>query len=481
MYSKKLRLIIVAVGLFLSGTKIIATEQDFKTKIANMITTNLPGATVGVILQDARSGKILYDYHGNKHFLPASTTKLFTAAAALQELGPLYKYETSLYYALPNIDHAERSSEVALKFTGDPSFKLVNLQSLLKKLRQAKIKEITGDLLVDDSIFDGPLLGHGWTWDSAAWYYAAPVSAIIIDYNQLGVTLFPTKEIGGTVVAKLDSNFPGANTRELKAKLIGVTYQDSETKCQIHAEVDDQNHVAINGCWPIGTEQQHLKLAIKNPRLQAKTLILEALKLNKIKLHGKIKFAKVPANLTKLAHHESEPLYLLLNAILGESNNLYAESLVKTMGARLFGIGSFKTGSLAVQQILTKSTGIDFAQARLHDGSGASRYNLLTPVQLSRLLYTMLHEASIGKYFRDAMAISGVNGTLQQRFASFDTKASIQAKTGTLAGVSALSGYLTTRSQRELIVTIMINHAATDGAALKRFENELCYFLVNQV
>ncbi len=76
--------------------------------------------------------------------------------------------------------------------------------------------------------------------------------------------------------------------------------------------------------------------------------------------------------------------------------------------------------------------------------------------------------------------MSGVNGTLQRRFTSFDAKANIQAKTGTLNGVSALAGYLTTRSKRELIITIMINQAMENAAGLKRFENELCYFLVNQ-
>jgi D-alanyl-D-alanine carboxypeptidase/D-alanyl-D-alanine-endopeptidase (penicillin-binding protein 4) len=76
--------------------------------------------------------------------------------------------------------------------------------------------------------------------------------------------------------------------------------------------------------------------------------------------------------------------------------------------------------------------------------------------------------------------LSGVNGTLQRRFTSFDAKANIQAKTGTLNGVSALAGYLTTRSKRELIITIMINQAMENAAGLKRFENELCYFLVNQ-
>ncbi len=456
--------------------------DDINGTITNMINTELPDATVGVTVQDVVTGKIVYDYQGTKLFLPASTAKLFTAAAALKQLGPDYCFETALYY-----DHDYLVSDgvygrdLALKFTGDPSFKIVNLYSLLGKLSELKIKKITGDIILDDSLFDGPLLGFGWTLDSTAWYYSAPVSAIIIDRNQFGITLYPVPEIGAEVHAKIDNIYPGSKNRTLTTNIRGVTYEESEAFCQLEVDIDDDNNVELAGCWPVGTEPVHLRLAVKDPALQAEGLIRETFDKLGIEFSGNFKYSKVPNNLHKLAHHKSESLSVLLNAILGDSNNLYAESLTKTLGAELYGIGSFKTGSLAVRQILSSITGIDFSQTRLLDGSGASRYNLLTPQHLSRLLYTMHHEPSLGTHFREALSISGVNGTLKTRFASFDTKASIKAKTGSLNGVSALSGYLTTRSGRELIVTIMINHALDKGSILKQFENELCYFLVNEL
>ncbi len=368
------------------------TAQDFNTRITSMIKNNLPEATVGVILQDVATGKIIYDYHGSKHFLPASTAKLFTAAAALMELGPDFRYETGLYYNSAGLKGGVYKGDLALKFSGDPSFKLPYLHSLLKKLQETQIKEVQGDLWIDDTLFDGPMLGHGWTWDSTPWYHAAPVSAIIIDRNQFGITLFPAREIGGEVAAKFDTAYPAAKFRTLHSNVKAVTYEDSETICQIMVQVDDYNNVDLSGCWPIGTEPAHLRLAIKNPRLQAQRLINEALEKLNIKLHGKIKFGKVPDHLAKLAHHDSEPLHVLLNAVLGDSNNLYAESLTKTLGAELYGKGSFKTGALAMQKILSQTTGIDFSQMRLLDGSGESRYNLLTPLHLARLLYTMHNE-----------------------------------------------------------------------------------------
>lgn len=475
-------LLSVALGLGCSITHAVSTNLDLNGKITSMIKTDLPDATVGVTVQDVKTGKILYDYHGSKHFLPASTTKLFTAAAALKQLGPNYRYNTTLFYENDReVKNGLYDGNIALKFTGDPSFKIVNLYSLLGKLGELKIKKISGTIIIDDTIFEGPLLGHGWTWDSTSWYHAAPVSAIIIDRNQFGVTLYPSNQIGGIVTAKLQSTYPGAKHRKLTSDIKGVTFEDSEYLCQLEAEVDEDNNVELSGCWPVGTEPAHLRLAVKDPRVQAELMVRETFEKLGIEFTGKFKYAKVPSDLNKLAHHSSAPISVLLGAILGDSNNLYAESLTKTLGAELYGTGSFKTGSLAVRQILSAITGIDFSQTRLLDGSGASRYNLLTPLHLSRLLYTMHHEDKLGEHFREALAISGVNGTLKSRFSSFDTKANIKAKTGSLNGVSALSGYLTTRSGRELIITIMINHALEKGNTLKQFENKLCYFLVNEL
>jgi len=476
-------LVVSTVLLCSSGCTVVHAEltPGINTQITRMIKSSLPDATVGVTVQDVVSGEILYDYHGSKHFLPASTTKLFTAAAALKLLGPDYHYDTTLYYDAAGLRNALHHGDVAIKFTGDPSFKLPALYSLLQKLSEAHIKEIQGDFIIDDTIYTGPLLGLGWTWDSTAWYHAAPVAAIIIDRNQFGVTLFPSPKLGAKVAAKLEQEYPGAKFINLRSDIKAVTFQESETICQLAALVDERNNVEINGCWPLGTQPVHLRLALKDPRLQAQHLILDALDKLNIKLTGKIKFAVVPVGLSRLAHHSSEPLAVLLKPILGESNNLYAETLTKTLGAKIFGVGSFKTGSLAVQQILSQVTGIDFAQTRMMDGSGESRYNLLTPMHLTRLLYTMQQEPTLGVHFRNALAMSGMNGSLKNRFTTMRAADKVQAKTGTLNGVSTLAGYFTTRHNRELIVTIMINHAMENNALLKQFEEELCTLLVNQL
>lgn len=471
---------ILLVGLILTFNNLgyAQINADLKNKITHMIKSNLPDATVGVTVQDVATGEIIYDYHGTKNFLPASTIKLFTAAAALKTLGPSYRFETALYYVPNKILRGVYNGDVALKFTGDPSLKLAYLYSLLQQLKDAKIKSISGDLIIDDSIFTGPLWALGWTLDSTPWYHAAPVAAIIIDRNQFGITLIPSSKVGAKVNAKLDQEYPSAKFRTMTADIQAVTYEASENLCQLTVDVDDYNNVALGGCWPVGSEPIHLRMAVKNPRLQATQLIGEALEKLDIKLKGKIVFNKITPNMVKLAHHSSEPLYVLLKPILSESNNLYAESIIKTLGSNLYGEGSFKTGSSAVQKVLTDMTGVDFKSARILDGSGESRYNLITPQHLARLLYYMQREYLLAGHFRNALAMSGMNGTLQKRFSKIPH---MQAKTGSVSGTSTLAGYFTTNKKRDLIIAIMINQALESNVLLKQFEEELCYFLMEQL
>lgn len=471
----------VAIALSLSLTNFAHARVliDVNNKITHMIKSNLPDASVGVIVQNAATGEILYDYHGSKHFLPASTTKLLTAAAALKLLGPDYRYDTDLYYNPSAIRRGIHTGDIYLKFSGDPSLQLATLYSLLQKLAEAQIEVIDGNFIIDDTIFTGPLWAMGWTLDSTPWYHAAPVSAIIIDRNQFGVTLFPKPKVGSKVGAKLDQEYPGSKFRTMTSDIRAVSFEESETLCQITAVVDEKNNAELGGCWPIGQEPVHLRLAIKNPRLQAMQLIAEALQKLDIILKGKINFAAVPPQTVRLAHHTSEPLYMLLKPILAESNNLYAESITKTLGARVHGVGSFKTGSAVVKQVLSEATGIDFAQARLLDGSGESRYNLITPRHLARLLHSMRNEKHLAPHFRNALAMSGMNGTLQNRFSKLSPN--VQAKTGSLNGVSTLAGYFISKDKQELIVAIMINGALESKVLLRQFEDDLCYYIMEHM
>lgn len=457
----------------------IKVDAPWRATVTQMIKNTLPHANVGVVVQDAVSREIIYTYHANKHFLPASTAKLFTAAAALKYLGPEYRFATSLLYKPGAIKRHVYRDHLVLRFSGDPSLQRSSLQALFQNLSSAKIKVIKGDLLIDDSIFAGPTYALGWAWDSTPWYHAAPTNAIIIDGNQFGVTLLPSDTLGDQVKVTLNPEDSGTNLRQISSDVRTVSYADSENLCQLIANVDDNNNLQLGGCWPQGSSPIQLRFAIKNPRLQATQLIQRTLQDLNIKFAGQIKFAPTPADMQVLAQHTSEPVAALIKPILSESNNVYAESLTKTIGAQMYGVGSFKTGTAGLQRVLQDTMGLDLTAAKFVDGSGESHYNLLMPQHLAQLLLSMRFDPQVAGHFRNALAVSGMNGTLQNRFGKNIPQ--VFAKTGTMHGVSTLAGYFTTKQKREVIIAIMINHATETNKVLKQFEEELCYFLMEQL
>ena len=129
----------------------------------------------------------------------------------------------------------------------------------------------------------------------------------------------------------------------------------------------------------------------------------------------------------------------------------------KTLGYEAFGEGSFKQGVNAIKAIIHAKTNINFSNLQLADGSGMSRYNLITPRSITRLLYVIMQDKKLNSLFYATLADAGLNGTLKNRYTSFDLKNNIHAKTGTIQNGTALSGYIDTKDQNKLVFSILIN------------------------
>ena len=466
------------IFLFFFQYSVLASPpEQFKQKIDELVNINFANAIFGLVLQDADDGKVLYEKSANTTFVPASATKLFAAAAALHQLTPKFCFQTTVKYDKAKLKNEVLAGPVAIEFKGDPSLTLANLKELVNSIKQAKITTIQGNLILDDSYFQGQTIGNGWSVDDTPWYYASPVSAIILNENQVHIAITSGKQLGDLASVKLID--PNSQYFTLSTMVKTVTQADSENICQLQVNINQANGIYLEGCWPISKESTNLKLAIQNSRKFAHDFLTTTLAEEKIQLKGNIVYSKTPANMATLAVHYSLPLAKLLPKMLAESNNLYAEALIKTLGAELFHEGSFQTGVLAIKNILQKPTGINFDAMKLVDGSGVSRYTLITPNQFTRLLYTMYHTPKLKKHYVQALALAGATGFLKSRLASFDTYANIQAKTGTMTGVSALSGYITTRANRHLIFTMLVNNTLLPASTIKKVEDELCQVIAN--
>lgn len=455
---------------------IVAAELNLQAQILQLVNNYLPNTHIGIVVQDADSGITLYEQHAKQHFAPASTAKLLVAAAALTKLTQDYRFTTTVKYAERTVKAGVLHGALAFEFKGDPTFSSDRLSRLLHALKRKNIKAIYGDIVIDDHSFSGPAIAPGVVLEDASWHYAAPTTALVLDENKIFMNLIPEQQLGGKTTVKL----LGINSKFVKlanSKVKTVSKQDSEDLCQLELQMDNNNSLSVAGCWPISATQLQYKIAVHNVRKLMQDKLIDLLAEASIKFTGKIKFGLAPANLAILAVDTSEPISSMLPKVLAESNNFYSDLLLKTLGYELHHIGSFKTGTLAVKQILQELTGIELNTLRLVDGAGNSTYDLVTPRQLAQLLQVIYRTEALKTQLINALAISGRRGTLQDRLTTRSTIGKIKAKTGGRQGVSGLAGYLTTHSNKTLIITFLTNNSLAKAKELKKMEDELCVLL----
>lgn len=443
------------------------------SQIDEAIQHQMPNADIGIIVIDADSGKLLYQKNSYRAFAPASNMKLFIAAAALYQLGPDYQFTTSILVNPKQLNQNTLNGNLYIKFTGDPSLSIKDLNNLIKK---TGIKKINGNVILDNTRYEKPDYAPGLSYDDTFWAFGAPATAIIINQNNVFIKLTPNKTLG-----KMAKVIPGRYTRFAKFTdhVKTVSNQYADVHCTFNIHTNDNNDIEVSGCWPIQSSSKNFNIALRNPALFAEKLIAAQLKANQINLTGKIMIREKPKQLKVIAEHKSHSLKILIKTLLKDSNNIYAESLTKTLGYDYFKHGNFQTGTEAIKTILLKKADINFNQSAIFDGAGGSRYDLIQPVQLSRLLYVIYHSPKSSKLFISALPNSGLDGTLKNRMRSFDLKKYVQAKTGTMMGISTLSGFLTTKNNHKVIFSIMINHIVGSPRDARYLQNELCNAMIN--
>ncbi|PIQ43031.1 MAG: D-alanyl-D-alanine carboxypeptidase/D-alanyl-D-alanine-endopeptidase [Gammaproteobacteria bacterium CG11_big_fil_rev_8_21_14_0_20_46_22] len=467
------------IGLSLLGP-IVASAAVFcanpSAQINTLIKHSLPEVHIGVAVMSADNGKIIYEHNAYQTFAPASNVKLLTAAAALYRLGPNYHYSTRLMLNKRHISGHTLNGDAYIIFSGDPTLTLEDVQHFIAELKRHNIDRIRGNIILDDSRFSRPDYAPGSSYEDHVWYYTAPISAILINQNALYFQIVPNKTLDKP--AKVYTSPIGrAYTSQLPSHIKTVTFAQSMRYCSLVVNVSHDNTYQLTGCWPIDDKPKGLKLALRNPALFAERIIRKALVENHVQLTGSIKTGKAPKGLNVVSEKQSAKLKTLIITMMKDSNNIYAESLTKTLGAEEYGQGTFLLGTDEIENVLHDKTGINFQRASLRDGAGASRYDLLTPLQITRLLYVVNQDKALRKDFIESLPEAGTDGTLWRRMRSPDMKNSVEAKTGSMTGISTLSGYIKTINGQTLVFSIMVNGITGSVQAARDFQDELLSIL----
>ena len=446
---------------------------DFQADVTRLLNKHHEPNRAGIIIQSLETGKILFQKNAKQLFAPASTLKLLTAIAALDHLGENFRFQTQLRYR-GNMKNHQLHGDLVLHFSGDPTLTHGDLQQLLDHLSKKSIKQINGTIWLDASAYDNQPYAPGWPWEDLSYAYAAPLYAYIIDENRFDLTLQPRK-IGQRA----------ALHHRLSSHIIHLHNQTRTTlpknSCLLRIYSDKHNHYRALGCLNKYIGKQYRKLALRDPLPYIKQLILESLKQQHIKFHGHIRTTWHQRKSKLLATHYSQPLQKIVSDMLKVSDNLVANSLLKKLGQTYYHTqGSWQNGVKALRLTLKHLSGLHFKKWLIDDGAGGSRYNLISPRQLSLFLYMAYQNSKIRQTLMDALATPTKHGTLAHRLTHNKLNHFIHAKTGTFTGASNLAGYVVGPHDTYSFV-IFFNNFVGKNKPYQQLQDQLCRRMLQQL
>lgn len=449
--------------------------QQFKRNIDKIIQQKDSKAIVGVEIVSLRSGLKLYQKNAENLFIPASGLKLFTAASALSTLGPSYQFSTTVWTD-GKIKDKKLIGNLYLKGGGDPELQAKDLEALVFELKLAGIEEVTGVFYVDNSDFDGVSQGPGWMWDDEPHYRNSPMDALTVNHSCLQLWICPADEC-----SKPAKVFVHPKTDFVKVENLSETTESQDSTIAVYRRaLQNKNHIQIKGAIGKASEPLTYEVSLNQPHIYTGHVFLEQLAKQKIACHVEIEEKALPEGAVLLAEHKSRPLTLIVQKMLKESDNLYADCLFKKTGqVRFDAVGSWSNASQAVREFLAHHMGLNTSEMVVLDGSGLSRYNLASPRQFVQFLVETKKNYPYSAELLSALPVAGMDGTLKTELADDQLTSKVRAKYGKIKGVRSLSGYVTTREGEELAFSIMINGLIEPRHEESTLETEICKYLVN--
>jgi D-alanyl-D-alanine carboxypeptidase/D-alanyl-D-alanine-endopeptidase (penicillin-binding protein 4) len=443
-------------------------SANLPTEIQKIVTRPLLAkARWGIAVDSLAGGKSLYSQERDKYFIPASNVKLLTTAAALTRLKPDFRIRTSIY----TTDFARKS--LLLVGRGDPSFSNLQLKQLVRQL-QAKNYQQIDKLTLSDRYFQGTTTHPTWEWEDVQYYYGTTVNSLILNQNAVDLNISP-QTVGSPL--KYEWSDPVA-VWDRKVENQSITAEANLPATLQLTQIPGKSVLKIQGQLPVTNSPELESLAVIDPTkyftdslqivLRSQGIIVKEIKL--------LLATEAIKPQTEVAFVESPPLTDLLMEVNQNSNNLYAEVLLRTLGAlnrQKAQEDASILGLAAIQDILNQ-IGIDPKTYKIVDGSGLSRHNLVTPESLIQTLKAM-DQSPYAKIYRQSLPASGINGTLKNRFGGVENL--IQAKTGTMTGVVALSGYITPKDYEPLVFSIIVNQSDQKAIATRQAIDEVVVLL----
>jgi D-alanyl-D-alanine carboxypeptidase/D-alanyl-D-alanine-endopeptidase (penicillin-binding protein 4) len=416
----------------------------------------------GAKIKSLQTGKVWYELNSEKMFMPASNEKIPTSAAALQKLGPDFRFTTKLQSTGGIVDSV-LTGDLIVWSNGDPTIyeRLYDsttavFNNFADSLKQLGIKQVNGRIIGDDNAFDDNHIGYGWTHGGLKYWYSAKVGALQLNENYVDFYIIPpnSKQDSVKIIPNVHSDYFTVKNN--------ITVTDTgRNDIDLDKEFGTEEFV-FSGTVRAGTDTIMNSPTIHNPTGFYVTVLKEVLEKNGIEITGGAvdcdeinEYDSLALHTTDLVKYKSPPNSEILKILMKRSQNLYAETMTRVLGWKYKGKGSFRKGRHLVYQTLNNFS-IDTSMIQYMDGSGLSRYNYISPAQIVKILEGM-RTSRYWDVWYGIMPVAGIDGTLKYRMRGNAAEGNVHAKTGTISNVRALSGYVTTAAGEDLVFSFLVN------------------------
>ncbi len=458
MDKRKIRLIILIAAVVFqtvchADTRALRTLQSQMNAALN--TRVCREGTVGIVIQDLYTGRVLFEHNADTPLQPASNQKILSTAAALGILTPEYRFKTSVHYTGELINGVV-TGDLFLVGGGDPFLVKEELWKVAERVNSMGIRRVAGNIVTDSTFFDSTgFPDTDWSRISMPLWYNAPTGGVAYNFNAISVMVSPGARQGDPVRITVD---PPMEFFNIQSTAVTGAPRSRITLVLDLRENDDSIDVIMRGSLPAGTATQTYYRHLKSSDAFAGHAFQHYLESFGIIIDGAVIQGVLPAATRRVYVHESKPLSELLIPLNKYSNNFMTEQIIKTIAAENCNCpGSTAHGLQVVNDFFRNSWGINTTGMVLSDGSGLSRRNRVTARQFTDIMRHTLVESYFGLEFLVGQPLAGIDGTLRRRLADHPQRRLVRAKTGLINNVVCRSGVIDGRRGKGLVFSILIN------------------------
>lgn len=398
--------------LILNSQIFCISKEELKKQIEDLLNVIPASTKVGLLIYNPILRDTIFQVNHSMSMIPASNTKLFTTAVALSNLGGDFKISTKIFTDDFNIEDGVINGNLYIKGFGNSTFSQYDLEQMVQEIKFKGIVKITGNIIGDDTYFDDVYKRDDWIADEIANVKLPPISALTVDRNRKVIQKRRGRRIRTSVVA------------------------------------------------------------VENPPLNAASILRSKLIEIGIKVEKSSSVGETPEQVLLLSESGIQ-LRELIKLINKHSDNFLAEGLFKTIGAEASQVqGNAFYSTQAILDFI-EDNGIFSTGTSVVDGSGISRFDQITPGAIVGLLEVMYFDINNYNDFYNALAITGVDGTLRSRMIGSSAENNFHGKTGSLNGVTSLAGYLKTNNNDDIIVSLIFEFQEGGSDYYKSIEDDI--------